>query len=116
MNANEQQITFEAAIDQLERIANELEAGDLDLSASLASYERGVALLARCQSLLDGVDRSVALLTGVEPDGTPITAAFDASATLTPEPVKPAAKATRSRKSQPVEPKPMVFDEIDPPF
>ena len=55
--------------------------GELDLAASLASYEKGVALLARCQALLDGVDRSVALLTGVEEDGTPITSPFDAAAT-----------------------------------
>ena len=116
MSELEQEITFEAAFDQLERIVDELQAGDLDLSASLASYERGVSLLARCQSLLDGVDRSVALLTGVNIDGSPITAAFDASATIAPEPVKPAAKASRSRKVTPVEPTPMVYDDIDPPF
>ena len=73
MSTNEQDLTFETAFEGLERIVDELERGDLDLSASLAGYERGVALLSRCQSLLDGVDRSVALLTGVEPDGTPIT-------------------------------------------
>lgn len=117
MSTSEQEITFESAYDQLERIVDDLERGDLDLSGSLAGYERGVALLSRCQSLLDGVDRSVALLTGVEPDGTPITAAFDASATV--EPVKPAAKAPRAKKASPVLPTPMpiVFDdEIDPPF
>ena len=114
MSTNEQEITFETAFDQLERIVNDLERGDLDLSASLAGYERGVSLLARCQSLLDGVDRKVALLTAVEPDGTPITAPFDAAATI--EPVKP-AKASRAKKAPPVEPPPMVFDEdIDPPF
>ena len=113
MSTDEQEITFETAFDGLERIVDELERGELDLSASLAGYERGVSLLARCQSLLDGVDRSVALLTGVEPDGTPITAAFDASATV--EPVKH-AKAPRAKKAPPVNPSPIIFDEIDPPF
>ena len=114
MSTSEQEITFETAFDGLERIVDELERGELDLSASLAGYGRGVALLARCQSLLDGVDRSVALLTGVEPDGTPITTPFDAAATV--EPPKPAAKPTRAKKAPPVEPTPIVFDDIDPPF
>ena len=115
MSTNEQDLTFETAFEGLERIVDELDRGDLDLSASLAGYERGVALLARCQSLLDGVDRSVALLTGVEPDGTPITTPFDAAATI--EPVKPAAKPVRTKKAPPIAPTPSVFDEeIDPPF
>ena len=81
MNADEPEtIPFEDALDRLERIVDDLERGELDLAASLASYEKGVALLARCQALLDGVDRSVALLTGVEADGAPITEPFDASA------------------------------------
>ncbi len=81
MSADDPEIPFEAALENLERIVDDLQRGELDLAASLASYEKGVALLARCQALLDGVDRSVALLTGVEADGTPITTPFDASAT-----------------------------------
>ena len=81
MNADEPEVPFEDALERLERIVNDLQRGELDLAASLASYEKGVALLARCQALLDGVDRSVALLTGVEADGTPVTAPFDAAAT-----------------------------------
>jgi exodeoxyribonuclease VII small subunit len=94
--------TFEEAIDGLERIVNSLERGDLDLAASLASYQQGVALLARCQALLDGVDRSVALLTGVEDDGTPITSPFDATATT----------EAPSRRPRPAP----AIEEIDPPF
>lgn len=96
MNADEPDVPFEEALDRLERIVDDLERGELDLAASLAGYEKGVALLARCQALLDGVDRSVSLLTGVEADGTPITSPFDASATAdSPRPArtKPAAPA-----------------------
>jgi exodeoxyribonuclease VII small subunit len=81
MNTDDPEIPFEAALERLERIVANLQRGELDLAASLASYEKGVALLARCQALLDGVDRSVALLTGVEADGTPVMTPFDASAT-----------------------------------
>ena len=106
MTADDPAPTFEAAIDQLERIVGLLERGDLDLAASLSSYEKGVALLARCQALLDGVDRSVALLTGVDDDGSPVTSPFDATATASSE----SARSTRSR------PVPTAADDVDPPY
>jgi exodeoxyribonuclease VII small subunit len=119
MSTDEIEPTFEAALDGLERIVDELERGDLDLSASLAGYEKGVALLARCQALLDGVDRSVALLTGVEADGTPVVVPFDASATAveTPSPKTPRPRARKAAVPEPEpEPKPEINGEIDPPF
>jgi exodeoxyribonuclease VII small subunit len=105
MSADDPEIPFEEALENLERIVDDLQRGELDLAASLASYEKGVALLARCQALLDGVDRSVALLTGVEADGTPITAPFDAAATTD----GPSSRPTRLRS-------PSDGDEIEPPF
>jgi exodeoxyribonuclease VII small subunit len=108
MKTDEPEIPFEEALERLERIVDDLERGELDLAASLASYEKGVALLARCQALLDGVDRSVALLTGVEEDGTPITAPFDASATSDATPARPA-------RAQPVVPT-SDGDEFEPPY
>ncbi len=108
MSADEPEIPFEEALERLERIVDDLERGELDLAASLAGYEKGVALLARCQALLDGVDRSVALLTGVEADGTPITSPFDAPATAD-------APAPRTSRSKPAGPRPDA-DEIDAPY
>ena len=125
MSEQAEEVSFEVAFAQLERIVTELERGNLDLSGSLASYERAVGLLARCQSLLDGVDRSVALLTGVDADGNPITAAFDASATAVSvappvEIPKAKPKAATSRKASPSVQPPTVFgtesNDIDPPF
>ena len=80
---DDREVGFEAAVDELERIVEELERGRPDLGTALARYERGVKLLGRCQGLLDSAGRSVALLTGVDEDGRPITAPFDASATST---------------------------------
>ena len=74
---------FESAVQELERIVEELERGRPDLGTALARYERGVKLLGHCQGLLDGAERSVALLTGVDEVGRPITSPFDASATST---------------------------------
>ncbi len=80
---NDEEIGFEAAVGELERIVEELERGRPDLGTALARYERGVKLLGHCQGLLDSAGRSVALLTGVDEAGRPITAPFDASATST---------------------------------
>jgi exodeoxyribonuclease VII small subunit len=74
--------TFEEALEQLEAIVAELERGAPELSQALARYEQGVKLVARCNTLLDGAERSVALLTGVDDSGNPITTVFDATATV----------------------------------
>ena len=76
------ELDFEAALSQLDEIVEALERGGPDLKTALASYGRGVDLLGRCQAILDGAERSVALLTGVDDAGQPLTSPFDASATV----------------------------------
>jgi exodeoxyribonuclease VII small subunit len=66
-------IRFERAMEELEAAVDALESGGLDLDASLARYEQGIGLVARCRALLDGAERRVALLTGTDPDGAPQT-------------------------------------------
>jgi exodeoxyribonuclease VII small subunit len=72
---------FEATLERLERVVEELEGGALGLDAALAKFEEGVRLLSTCHGLLDGAGRRVAVLTGVDASGTPETVAFDAAAT-----------------------------------
>ncbi len=45
-------LSFDAALAELQRTVAELEAGGQPLEASIALYERGVALQARCDRLL----------------------------------------------------------------
>jgi exodeoxyribonuclease VII small subunit len=85
------QPTFEEALTQLEQIVADLERGQPALSAALAQYETGVQLLRHCYRMLEQAEQSVALLTGVDARGTPVTAPFDASATLALEPGSPPA-------------------------
>jgi exodeoxyribonuclease VII small subunit len=80
------ELSFEEALSQLERIVENLERGEPELTSALAKYEKGVKLLTQCHSLLDQAEHSVALLTGVDEQGNPLTDPFDASATLTREP------------------------------
>ena len=47
-------LPYEAARDELVEIVRRLESGSTDLEESLALWERGEALAARCQEVLDG--------------------------------------------------------------
>ena len=46
-------MTFEEALERLEAIVERIETGEAGLEESLADYERGVALIARCRKVLD---------------------------------------------------------------
>lgn len=75
----EPELSFEAALKQLEAIVGDLERGAPELSAALAKYEQGVRLLSRCHYLLDKAEQNVALLTGVDVSGSPVTAPLDSA-------------------------------------
>jgi exodeoxyribonuclease VII small subunit len=53
------ELTFDAALDELERTVAELEAGGQPLERTLALYERGVALQQRCERLLGDAELRV---------------------------------------------------------
>ena len=80
--SDETEPNFEEALVQLERIVASLERGEPELTSALSSYEKGVQLLSVCHRLLEKAEQSVALLTGVDEQGRPLTAPFDASATM----------------------------------
>ena len=58
----ENEPTFKAAIEELEKITDSLESGELELEQSLALFERGVALIKYCQDRLDSAQAKVELL------------------------------------------------------
>lgn len=45
-------LSFEAALAELETIVQQLESGDVELEKSIAIYERGAALKAHCEKKL----------------------------------------------------------------
>lgn len=57
-------MTFGAALTELEQIVRALETGQLELEESLERYERGVALLAACQKKLTEARQKVTALIG----------------------------------------------------
>jgi len=66
----EQQVTapeemgFGDALAEVERIVQQLEAGQLDLEQSLQRYERGVSLLRACRGKLADAQQKVTMLIG----------------------------------------------------
>jgi exodeoxyribonuclease VII small subunit len=54
--------TYEAALQELEQLVTELEAGQLPLDRLLGSYQRGAALLAFCRDRLQAVEDQIKVL------------------------------------------------------
>lgn len=54
--------SFEASLEELERIVKELEKGDLPLEQSLALFETGMRLSAACKRQLEEAESRVEIL------------------------------------------------------
>jgi exodeoxyribonuclease VII small subunit len=71
-------MTFEQAIAELERVVEALEKGDVALEESIAHYERGAKLKAHCEAKLKAAEERVEKLT-LDAQGEPRgTQPFDA--------------------------------------
>lgn len=67
---------FERSLDELERLVDKMEQGDLSLEESLAAYERGVGLYRKCQTALEQAELRVRLLS--DPQDPASAEPFDA--------------------------------------
>ena len=56
-------IKFEDALERLERIVDQLEAGNLALEDSLKVFEEGVGLARHCSRYLEDAEKRIELLT-----------------------------------------------------
>ncbi|WP_439118347.1 exodeoxyribonuclease VII small subunit [Marivita sp.] len=71
------EMSFEAAMAELEKVVGQLERGDVALEESISLYERGAALKKRCEAKLNEAQEKVAAIT-LDADGKPTgTAPFD---------------------------------------
>ena len=67
-------LTFEAAVSELETIVGQMESKQLPLQDTLAAFKRGTALLQHCQKTLAEVEQQVRILSE---DGTKLQAYQD---------------------------------------
>lgn len=65
----QQQPSFEQAMAELEELIEKIEAGQVGLEECLTHYERGMALIARCKSVLGAAQTKIAELN-IGPDGS----------------------------------------------
>jgi exodeoxyribonuclease VII small subunit len=56
--------SFEEAMAELERLVEQMEAGELPLEGSVAAYKRGSELVKYCSTQLDKVENQVKILEG----------------------------------------------------
>jgi len=54
--------SFETCLEELEKVVNELEAGDLTLERSLQLFERGMGLSESCRKQLEEAETRVEML------------------------------------------------------
>ena len=68
--------TFEEALKQLESIAEQIEQGTIGLEESIGQYERGMALVKQCRSILSKAEHKIQQLQE-RGDGTLETAPLE---------------------------------------
>ncbi len=72
------EMSFEAAMAELERVVSQLEKGDVPLDDSISLYERGDALKKHCEAQLKAAEEKVATITRDADGNATGTAPFDA--------------------------------------
>lgn len=65
-------LSFEQALQELEKIVRHLESGDIPLEESISSYERGVALKQHCEAKLKDAQMKIEKIT-LNQDGDPVS-------------------------------------------
>ena len=57
-----EELNFEEAIKELEKITTELEKGELSLDESVKKFEEGMKLSKKCNSIIEDAERKINIL------------------------------------------------------
>jgi exodeoxyribonuclease VII small subunit len=98
-----QDLSFEQALVELERIVRVLEDGQTSLEEALTRYEAGVGLLKRCYAQLGTAEQRIVMLTGTDESGKPVTRVFDhaAATEVAEKPVRQARPVAAAPRQAP---------------
>lgn len=58
----ENKITFEESMKNLEAIVTELEKGDLSLDNSVEKFEEGIKIAKQCNNILESAEKKISIL------------------------------------------------------
>jgi exodeoxyribonuclease VII small subunit len=61
-----EKLTFEQALEKLEKIVEQIESGKIGLEESIARYEEGTKLVKQCREILDAAEKKIQLLARSE--------------------------------------------------
>jgi exodeoxyribonuclease VII small subunit len=99
--------SFEHTLGRLEEIVRLLEEGKIGLDEALARYEEGVGLLRKAYELLEGAQRRISLLSGLDSEGNPILRPMEDAASFSqdldgvgPAPQSRGVEKTSSRRAR----------------
>lgn len=76
MKNDEEPKSFEASLESLEEIVQQLEGGDLSLEKSLELFEQGIKLSRQCQERLSQAERRIEILLR-DNQGRPVVSEFE---------------------------------------
>lgn len=66
MEKNDENVTFEEKLKQLENIVQELESGKLNLEESVKTFEFGMKLSKECNEMLQNAEKKINILINTE--------------------------------------------------
>ena len=75
--AEQKKMTFEQAMDELERIVAGIEGGQITLEESIEKYAEGTALIKQCRSILDAAEERIRILARDEVQGLKVEGELD---------------------------------------
>jgi exodeoxyribonuclease VII small subunit len=84
--SDEQPKTFEASLEALEEIVQQLEGGDLPLEKSLELFEDGIRLSRQCQERLNQAERRIEVLLR-DNQGRPVVTEFEEATAMSKDAV-----------------------------
>jgi exodeoxyribonuclease VII small subunit len=62
-NKDTSKLTFEQAIMELTNIVEKIELGEIPLQESIEQYEKGMALIKHCRSILEKAEKKIEQIT-----------------------------------------------------
>lgn len=60
--ADKKEKTFEESLNELEKIAQNIESGNLNLEQAIAEFEKGIKLSKECTEILDEAEKKINIL------------------------------------------------------